>query len=69
MLESNAMRAFQWVSATRFGAIFFLGPVIFLLWRSLYMYEYMHVGSYRHTGTGTVGLLCIKTGYRELGSS
>ena len=39
MLESNAMRAFHWSSATRFRAIFFLGPVIFLLWPSLYMYN------------------------------
>ena len=38
MLESNAMQALQSMSATRFGAIFFLGPVVFLMWRSLYMY-------------------------------
>ena len=50
MLESNAMRAFHWSSATRFGSIFFLGPVVFLMWRSLYMYndvrcadKYVHV--------------------------
>ena len=53
MLESNAMQALQWMSATRFGAIFFLGPVVFLMWRSLYMYMYywlypVHNSSSRH---------------------
>ena len=46
MLASNAMRAFQWMSATRFGAIFFLGPDVFLLWRSLYMYYEYHMYMY-----------------------
>ena len=47
MLASNAMRASHWLSATRFRAIFFLGPVVFLLWPSLYMctssYTYMYM--------------------------
>ena len=46
MLESNAMQAFHWSPATRFRAIFFLGPVVFLLWPLLYMYWLCSRSSY-----------------------
>ena len=59
MLASNAMRAFHWSSATRFGAIFFLGPVVFLLWPLLYLH-----GTVLQTLTTGIGMydgtLCFR---------